>query len=107
MPFMYILECRDGSLYVGSTRNLEKRLNEHNLGFGSNYTRSRLPVELKYSIEFENIADAFAFEKRVQGWSRAKRLALIEGRFLDLPRLSQNRTAAVVVSTGSTTEVEV
>ncbi|HSW53871.1 MAG TPA: GIY-YIG nuclease family protein [Ignavibacteriaceae bacterium] len=46
--FTYILECADGSFYTGSTKDLEKRLREHNNGIGANYTKSRLPVELVY-----------------------------------------------------------
>ena len=88
MPYMYILRCRDGSFYVGSTIDLERRLTQHQLGQGARYTAERLPVELAYVEEFSRIDDAFAREKQVQNWGRAKRLALIEGRFDDLPGLS-------------------
>ena len=44
--WLYILKCPDGSYYTGSTRSLPLRLTQHSLGEGSNYTRSRLPVEL-------------------------------------------------------------
>ena len=83
MPWTYILECADGSLYVGSTVDLERRLGEHQAGSGSRYTarRDRLPVRLVWAGEFDRIDDAFWFEKQVQGWSRAKRLALIAGRW--------------------------
>jgi putative endonuclease len=77
---MYILECRDRSLYVGSTRDLQRRLNQHRDGEGSLYTRSRLPVRLLYWEEFERVSDAYNREKQVQGWGRAKRLALVKGR---------------------------
>lgn len=88
MPFMYILECRDRSLYVGSTRNLERRLWEHNEGLGSVYTRSRLPVKLLYFERFDRVPEAFAREKQVQGWSRSKRLALVKETPEKLPPLS-------------------
>jgi putative endonuclease len=88
MAWAYILECRDGSFYVGSTYHLERRMGEHQLGLGAAYTRHRLPVRLVWSAEFERIDEAFAVEKRIQGWSRAKRIALIEDRLTDLPRLS-------------------
>jgi len=90
MPHTYILECADGSFYVGSTWDLERRLWEHNEGLGSAYTRlrRRRPVRLAWSAYFDRIDDAFAFEKRVQGWSRRKRVALIEGRYADLPQLA-------------------
>jgi putative endonuclease len=89
MPFLYILECADHSYYVGSTWNLDARFDQHNAGMGSEYTKHRLPVTLVYAAEFERIEDAFLMEKRVQGWSRAKRLALIEGRYAELPNLAK------------------
>jgi len=84
----YILECSDGSYYVGSTVDLDRRVWEHNEGSGAAYTRHRLPVRLVWSAHFERIDEAFAFEKRVQGWSRRKRRALIEGRVGDLGWMS-------------------
>ena len=88
MPWTYILECSDGSFYVGSTRNVERRIWEHNEGLGAEYTRRRRPVRLAWAGEFERVDEAFAFEKQVQGWRRDKRLALIEGRWEDLPALA-------------------
>lgn len=91
MAYVYILECGDGSYYVGSTRNLEHRVEQHSAGLGGQYTAKRQPVKLVYFQEFERVDEAWQREKQVQGWSRAKRLALIEGRFDDLPRLSRAR----------------
>jgi putative endonuclease len=91
MPFVYMLKCADGSYYVGSTRDIEKRLQQHSTGQGAAYTKRRLPVVLVFAQEFERVDDAYLLEKRVQGWSRAKREALIEGRYNDLPRLSKKR----------------
>jgi putative endonuclease len=87
----YILRCADGSYYVGSTKNLEHRLEQHASGMGSAYTAKRLPVELVWCAEFDRIDEAYLLEKRVQGWSRAKREALIAGRFDDLPALSKKQ----------------
>ena len=112
MAYAYILECSDGSFYVGSTRNLELRLQQHHVGEGSEYTKRRRPVRCVWSHRFDHIGDAFAFEKQVQNWSRAKRLALIEGRYDDLPELARGRTgrpegqSGPVVSTGSTDEAD-
>jgi len=89
MAHMYILRCGDGSYYVGSARNLDNRMQQHFLGKGSTYTSKRMPVELVYAEEYERIAEAYAREKQVQGWSRAKREALIEQRYRDLPALSR------------------
>ena len=88
---MYILKCSDGSFYTGSTRELEKRVMEHNSGLGANYTRKHRPVELVYFEEFQRVDDAFAREKQVQGWSRAKKEALIQGRFDRLTDLSREK----------------
>jgi putative endonuclease len=68
---------------------LERRIEEHASGSGARYTSQRLPVELVFAEEFDNVGDAFAREKQIQGWSRQKRLSLIEGRYNDLPRLSK------------------
>ena len=92
MGYCYILECADGSYYVGSTRNVEARVAQHNSDlYGSSYTRRRRPVRLVWVGEFATVAEAFAFEKRVQGWGRAKRRALIEGRMEDLATLGSRR----------------
>ncbi len=92
MPFAYLLRCADGSYYAGSTRDLETRVAQHNSERdGAAYTRRRRPVVLVWAAEFEHVAEAFAWEKRLQGWSRAKREALIEGRLADLPVLARNR----------------
>ncbi|ROZ89326.1 GIY-YIG nuclease family protein [Gordonia sp. OPL2] len=84
MPYVYILECADGSYYVGSTRNIDVRMEQHETGRGSRYTSGRLPVRLVYSLECETIDRAYGLEKRIQNWSRAKRRALIDG---DMPAL--------------------
>jgi putative endonuclease len=89
MAYLYILECRDRSLYVGSTRDLDVRLAQHQSGQGSKYTARRRPVKLVFCEHFDRVEDAYEREKQVQGWSRAKRIALIEGRLSDLPGLSR------------------
>ncbi len=94
MPFTYMLRCRDGSFYVGSTYDLERRLSEHNEGLGAQYTRRRRPVELVWAEEHGRIDEAHGREKQIQGWSRAKRQALIDGRLSDLPELARGRTPA-------------
>ena len=85
---MYILQCADGSYYTGSTKNLELRLAQHQAGKGSNHTRKRLPVELLYVEEYQRIDEAFFREKQVQGWSRKKKEALINGKTELLPELA-------------------
>ncbi|QTX04060.1 GIY-YIG nuclease family protein [Agromyces archimandritae] len=89
MPTVYILECADGSYYVGSTRDLERRLAEHRSGVGAAYTRRRLPVRLAFRQDFDRIDEAYRLEKQVQGWSRRKREALIAGDYALLPALAR------------------
>ncbi|WP_422107307.1 GYDIA family GHMP kinase [Winogradskyella sp.] len=86
--YVYILECNDGSYYTGSTVDIEKRINEHHDGKGANHTKKRLPVTLMYLEEFQRIDDAFNREKQIQGWSRAKKEALINNNLHKLPELS-------------------
>jgi putative endonuclease len=68
---------------------LEQRILQHQSGTGAQYTSNRLPVKLVYSEEFERISEAFAREKQVQNWSRAKREALIESKQELLPGLAK------------------
>jgi putative endonuclease len=93
MAFLYILECGDGTYYVGSTRNLDHRMEQHHSGHGGQYTAKRLPVKLVFFQEFDRVDEAWRREKQVQGWGRAKRRALIEGRLGDLPALSASGRA--------------
>ncbi|MCP4136771.1 MAG: GIY-YIG nuclease family protein, partial [bacterium] len=73
----------------GSTVDLDKRLYEHHCGFGANYTRKRLPVKLLYYEEYDRIDYAFFREKQVQGWSRKKKEALMNGEDNDLHLLAE------------------
>ncbi len=75
--YMYILRCSNGRYYTGSTKDLTRRLRQHQTGEGSNYTRKHGPVELVYFEEFERIDFAFNREKQIQPWSQAKKEALI------------------------------
>jgi putative endonuclease len=90
---MYILKCADGSFYTGSTVNLEKRLWEHQNKLGANYTKKRLPVILVFCEEYSRIDEAYYRENQVKGWNRAKKQALIDGRYDDLPTLAATATS--------------
>ena len=80
MPHVYLLRCRDGSLYAGAAVDLEKRLREHRAGRASRYTRSRLPVELAWSCEVESWSAALIEEARIKSLSRsAKELLMATG----------------------------
>lgn len=79
MPnYTYIVQCADGSLYTGWTNDLEKRLQAHNSGKGAKYTRSRLPVTLVYSEEYETESEARSREWHVKRLSREEKLRLIK-----------------------------
>jgi len=86
--YVYILRCYDDRLYTGSTIDLPKRIAEHQLENGSNFTKNRLPVELVYFEEFSRINDAFYREKQIQRWSRGKKEALIVGNEEELHKLA-------------------
>ena len=78
--WLYLLECSDGRYYIGVTSKLEARLAEHELGINPwCYTFGRRPVRLAFSAAFGTPDEAIAAEKRLKGWSRAKKEALIRG----------------------------
>ena len=89
MAWTYILLCSDGALYVGSTRNLDNRMFQHSQGTSDAFTRTRRPLTLVFAGEFSHIGEAYAFERQIKRWRRAKKWALIESRFEDLPALAK------------------
>ncbi len=90
MSFVYIVQCSDGSYYTGVTRrSLEARISEHNAGVIPGYIKSRRPVSLAFAQEFQNITGAIAMERRIKGWSRRKKAALIAGDFRALRSLAK------------------
>jgi len=90
MPWVYILQCRNGAFYTGSTPNLERRIAEHQEGLGSTYTSVRLPVKLVFAQETRSLEEASRMEHQVQGWRREKKLALIHGDYEALVNLSKS-----------------
>ena len=85
MAWLYILECSDGTYYVGSTTDIDRRVRQHNLGVGAKYTAGRRPVRLVYKKEFPTLAEAYQRERQVHNWKRPKRQALIQGDLESLP----------------------
>ncbi len=75
--WVYMLRCRDGSLYTGWTNDLPRRLAAHSAGTASRYTRSRLPVELAVAFEMEDRSAAQKEEARIKRLPRAEKFALI------------------------------
>ncbi len=75
---MYLLRCRDGSLYTGWTVDLERRLARHQAGIASRYTASRLPVDLALAIPMSDRSAARREEARIKRLSRVEKLALVK-----------------------------
>lgn len=76
--YVYIIECRGGTLYVGSTNDIEKRLETHNAGKGAKYTRGRTPVVLRYSEVFQTKGEALKREMLIKKLPRVKKLQLFQ-----------------------------
>ena len=90
--FINILQCRDKSYYTGVTRNVEKRVYEHQQGLLKNsYTHSRRPVQLIFTESFSKPLEAIEREKQIKGWSRKKKEALVSGDFAGLQKLSKKK----------------
>ncbi len=76
MYYVYILKCRGGTLYIGSTNDIDKRISTHNAGKGAKYTRGRLPVKLLYTESFATKGEALKREIRLKRLSRKEKLLL-------------------------------
>lgn len=79
--WVYILKCSDGSYYTGSTTEINRRIQEHQIGEGAEWTKRRLPVEVVYMQELLDENTAYIAEQKVKKWSRAKKEALIAGNW--------------------------
>ena len=75
--FCYMLRCSDGSLYIGMTNNVSKRVKKHNQGLGPEFTKRRRPADLVWSQEFVSQHAARQKEIELKGWSRKKKLELV------------------------------
>ena len=92
ISYVYILKCADDSYYTGVTSNLNQRMYQHDSAyFPDCYTATRRPVELVFYAEFTNIGYAIDKEKQIKKWSRAKKEALINGDYKELPNLAKKR----------------
>jgi putative endonuclease len=78
MPFVYILRCRDGSLYTGVTTDVPRRLRQHQTGRASKYTRARLPITLSWSLQVRSWSQALKEERRIKTLTRAQKEALLQ-----------------------------
>ena len=75
--FVYIVACKNEELYTGYTNDIDKRVETHNSGKGAKYTKTRLPVKLVYSEQFENKSEALKREYKIKSLSRIEKLKLI------------------------------
>jgi len=99
--WVYILKCRDGAYYTGHTEDVESRVAEHQSGAIKGFTSSRLPVSLAWCGELPTREESIAMERRIKGWSRAKKEALIAGDWKRLSALARNRQDGSRPSTSS------
>lgn len=76
--FVYVLQCRGGTLYTGVTNDLDRRLAEHRQGRGAKYTRGRAPIELLGALELDNRSRAQTEEHRIKNMKRPDKLKEIE-----------------------------
>lgn len=77
MFYVYIVKCKDDTLYTGYTKDIDKRIETHNEGLGAKYTRGRIPVELVYYEEHPNKGDALKREYYIKSLAKSKKLRLI------------------------------
>lgn len=77
MYFVYLIECGDKSIYTGITTDVDRRFNEHKVGKGGHYTRSRKVVKVLYTEKFKNRSEASKREAAIKKLSKAKKLSLI------------------------------
>jgi tRNA/rRNA methyltransferase len=92
--FTYMLCCADGSYYVGHTDDVERRMTPHEIGAGSAYTATRLPIKLVWFEEFPTREEAKAAEAQIKNWSRRKKEALIDGKIDDLKQAARKNWAS-------------
>ena len=102
--YTYMFDCTDGTIYTGHTEDLDVRLWQHQNGYFSNcYTWKRRPVSVLWSDYFSTRYEALEAERRIKGWTSAKKRALAAGDWARLSMLARNRTDAHATrpSTGS------
>ena len=103
VPFWtYMLHCSDRSFYVGHTDNLEQRFAAHQDGSTPGYTKERRPVVLVWSEQLPTRVEALTMERRIKGWSRAKKLALIRGDWNRISELAKGGKGRPSTSSGRT-----
>ena len=77
--FLYIVKCRDGTLYTGISTNIQRRVLEHNNGVGAKSLKGKLPVTLVYKEVYDNQREAARREREIKGWRKEKKENLLKG----------------------------
>jgi predicted GIY-YIG superfamily endonuclease len=96
--YLYMVRCRDASIYAGIAEDVAYRVWEHNAGkIDGCYTQPRRPVQLIYTEEYADRDQAFRRERQLKGWSRAKKEALVKGDLERLRWLSRSYTERLSV----------
>ncbi|WP_319801313.1 GIY-YIG nuclease family protein [Sphingobium sp. B11D3B] len=100
--WVYMLHCHGGAFYVGHTDDIECRIHQHQAGEIAGFTRDRRPLKLVWSEQFSTRIEALEMERRLKGWSRAKKMALIRSDWEAIARLAQGQKNSPSTSSGRT-----
>ncbi|MCW2382961.1 MULTISPECIES: GIY-YIG nuclease family protein [unclassified Sphingobium] len=100
--WVYMLHCYGGAFYVGHTDDIEHRINQHQAGEIAGFTRDRRPLKLVWSEQFSTRIEALEMERKLKGWSRTKKMALIRGDWETIARLAKGRKNSPSTSSGRT-----
>ena len=87
----YMLHCRGGYFYTGHTDNLDARMAQHSAGGVKGFVAEHWPAKLVWHCEFPTRYEALAMERRIKGWSRAKKMALIRGDWDEISTLAKSK----------------
>ncbi|MCW2368322.1 GIY-YIG nuclease family protein [Sphingobium sp. B11D3D] len=98
--WVYMLHCYGGAFYVGHTDDIERRINQHQSGEIAGFTQHRRPLKLVWSEQFSTRIEALEMERRLKGWSRAKKMALIRSDWETIARLAQDQKNSPSTSSG-------
>ena len=91
--WVYLLHCRGGSYYTGHAEDMDVRVAQHQSGAVDGFTSDRLPVKLVWCEELPTRYEAIAMERRIKGWSRAKKMALIRGDWDRISALAKSKNS--------------
>jgi predicted GIY-YIG superfamily endonuclease len=98
--WVYLLRCADGAYYTGHTDDLDKRVAEHQAGQVEGYTSTRRSVTLVFSEAFSTREEALVCERRIKGWSRKKKEAMMRGDWAEVSRLARGNSSSSGLSGG-------